>query len=661
MVLFIVVVVLPSLFTQPTLDEKGRKRNDSVTPTRKPTKSPVHDVSGSQLPKRNQSFMRSFRRKRHGSLLSLQEVGTQRGTQRRKQIYHTVQADSFNRSSRWGSLRASMRRKKRPKLEMLTKATAAAYEGPGSMMAVPEISIKEEVENEDLEQEDLYVKPHRGSFVRRSLSFRRERRSRSRSPVAPPIPNKSVLKGMPMYTLDAERDRTQAESAKYAMLSKRHLENLELGATTFEACLSVSNAKKVSSTFLVPQSLKVRSISPLPDFTARRDLASPRISKLATNGHDKPRFVPISSRGDAEAVQGDAEVIKPVISSRGDAEAIKPVQGDAEVVKPVAQPKRPFSAYGDDRLSFTSPIDPASGQTAMTPPQHAPSPRSLAMSPSLPVGEPSAMTMTIAASPNISRPKPKRPAPPRPPHAEMRKSTASDSVLIEVAGKANPVPTRPVGIPSPLESTRRATPPMVEVHDKEGDVTQSGDIHPAPVIPVPPPPPPVVPPDAVKEAGESNFVALNQNESNQIVESKPQLQETRVIPTLARKGSLYISPQKLHRRQSQQNLNAPDWFPLSPPPQPITEEANYNKRASQILKAGGVDSGSLVTDRSTLLEAIRTGLELKKVEQEEMARQTLSATAPWDVAAILERRYALEFDSDGSEMEDGFSDQDWDD
>ncbi len=521
-----------------------------------------------------------------------------------------------------------MRRKKRPKLEMLTKSTAAAYEGPEAQPAVPDTVIAEESEMDDTRSVDLYVKPQRGSFIRRSFSFRRDRASRSRSPAAPPVPTKSVLTGMTMHTLEAEKEKLQAESAKYAVLSKRHLENLDLGAASFETCLSIDGAKKVSTTFLASTTLKVRPISPLPDFTSRREIPSPRLSKLVTNGFDSPhklhvpRLVPVSGRVDME--------VTPPLKSRS-------------------------SANSSDRpASSTPPVDPASGQTTMTGPASA-SPRSLTQSPLFPVGEPSLMTTKPTTSSNISRPKPKRPAPPRPPHAEYRKSSAGESGLaIEPSSSSSPIPAQVGGgIISPLEHTRRATPPMVEVHERSEDVA----IAPSLAIPVPPPPPPIVPP-GVASLQEAVMQSLADREQPQPVSnpqpvSKPQPASAKARPPLVRKDSLYISPLKLHRRQSKHKLNI-DQLPTL-----LSETDDSNKRASQILKAAGVESGSLADDRVDLLVAIRTGIQLKKVEQEEKDRQ--NATTPWDVAAILERRRAMELESDDSEIEDGDFDEDWED
>lgn len=70
--------------------------------------------------------------------------------------------------------------------------------------------------------------------------------------------------------------------------------------------------------------------------------------------------------------------------------------------------------------------------------------------------------------------------------------------------------------------------------------------------------------------------------------------------SIARQGSLYISPLKLS------GLTSPEGHMTS-------DEHGFNKRAGQILKAGGVDNGTLEDSRNDLLVAIRRGLQLKKV------------------------------------------------
>ena len=73
---------------------------------------------------------------------------------------------------------------------------------------------------------------------------------------------------------------------------------------------------------------------------------------------------------------------------------------------------------------------------------------------------------------------------------------------------------------------------------------------------------------------------------------------------------------------------------------------------SQLFRA----SKSKVTEaplvRENLLEAIRAGLQLRKVTLEEKNRITDTSVLPWDVAAILERRVAIASESDNDSNSD---------
>ena len=82
-------------------------------------------------------------------------------------------------------------------------------------------------------------------------------------------------------------------------------------------------------------------------------------------------------------------------------------------------------------------------------------------------------------------------------------------------------------------------------------------------------------------------------------------------------------------------------------------------RVSQILEMGGIrGGGDLGSSRMDLLEAIRKGIQLKRVQKKERERREfLMSSMPWDVAAILERRLAIESDSESSESES--NDTEW--
>ena len=82
------------------------------------------------------------------------------------------------------------------------------------------------------------------------------------------------------------------------------------------------------------------------------------------------------------------------------------------------------------------------------------------------------------------------------------------------------------------------------------------------------------------------------------------------------------------------------------------------KTANSILKESGVPA-TITSQRSELLESIRHGIALKKVQQQAKKRTQSSSRMPWDVAAILERRTALMENSDNEE-EGVVKDHEWD-
>ena len=73
------------------------------------------------------------------------------------------------------------------------------------------------------------------------------------------------------------------------------------------------------------------------------------------------------------------------------------------------------------------------------------------------------------------------------------------------------------------------------------------------------------------------------------------------------------------------------------------------KNSQQILVASGVNA-ELTMQRSQLLTSIRKGIQLKKVQHEVQMKERMAAM-PWDVAAILERRHAIEMSD--NEVEEG--------
>lgn len=88
-----------------------------------------------------------------------------------------------------------------------------------------------------------------------------------------------------------------------------------------------------------------------------------------------------------------------------------------------------------------------------------------------------------------------------------------------------------------------------------------------------------------------------------------------------------------------------------------------NKKSTQhILKAGGVEKAVVSAERTKLLSAIRKGIELKRVQERQRANSSSGndSIMPWDVAAILERRQALE-NSDNELDDDMVQENEWED
>ena len=87
------------------------------------------------------------------------------------------------------------------------------------------------------------------------------------------------------------------------------------------------------------------------------------------------------------------------------------------------------------------------------------------------------------------------------------------------------------------------------------------------------------------------------------------------------------------------------------------DKLGNKKSTNQILRASGIETG-ITTQRSNLLSSIRKGIQLKKVQQKQLEEKIPSDLMPWDVAAILERRKALE--GSDNELDDGLvQDAEW--
>ena len=84
------------------------------------------------------------------------------------------------------------------------------------------------------------------------------------------------------------------------------------------------------------------------------------------------------------------------------------------------------------------------------------------------------------------------------------------------------------------------------------------------------------------------------------------------------------------------------------------------KNVNQILQVSGIHT-NITEERNDLLQSIRKGIDLKNVRNRQDQIKKQSSTLPWDVAAILERRQAMEISSD-TEHDEGaaVNDTEWD-
>ena len=91
--------------------------------------------------------------------------------------------------------------------------------------------------------------------------------------------------------------------------------------------------------------------------------------------------------------------------------------------------------------------------------------------------------------------------------------------------------------------------------------------------------------------------------------------------------------------------------------QSSADKLGSKKSTNQILRASGIET-VITTERSNFLSSIRKGIQLKKVQQRQLEEKIPSDLMPWDVAAILERRKALE--GSDNELDDGLvQDAEW--
>ena len=556
----------------------------------------------------------------HGSTQSLHEIdftlspsgslGRRRSPSFRSIRVRTVSAGQMQSQS------VHNKPKKRPKLHSLNKATSALYEGQIIDLVVPATTLEDSDEHNTRNSKQNKQKM---SF-RRSPSFRK---SRSRSPVPPPIPASSIFTDMPMYTVDKEL--TRQESSMFATLSKHHLLCLDLGSSSFETCLAVDAKRKLNNTFRPPAGMKQRPISSLDVHLVSKRGDGTQHGRQGLRHYRSGGTIEL--RGSVDKVFDEAAII----DSTQKNEVLK-VQGNPSLPR-----RRPVSA------SF---VDPPIVQLFKT--SSRPSLRSHG-------GSLTDLTRMVAEvrkdspvartpSPLPSKFKPRRPAPLAPPLRKAGQQEASDSNPSTPQNSSNQSPLFQHSLSLSSTSSNdtilsgipngRVTPTNPAATRERREVqSPMQQIAGSPQLPMNP----IQEEDGDPQGGSSapNFIP-------DVRISSPI--SPKLMPQLVKQESLYISPRK-------QSLTA----------NAVERNTSRNSlRASQILAAGGIYGGDLSSSRMDLLEAIRKGIQLHNVMKEEEKKETMDVNMPWDVAAILERRFALELYSDSESSSNG-SNNEWDD
>ena len=186
----------------------------------------------------------------------------------------------------------SVKVKGRSKGHGFMKVTAANFEDVDLKLAVPTTDDTRHSSTAERGRSTSPIRDEKGRFFSRTFSMRRTRsHSRSRSP-NPQAPPDSIFTGSHVYLLETELQRQQ--KSQLSVLSKQHLENLDLGSADFETCLASS--KKVSSTFKMSVSVSSRPITPIihriptPTLPPPKTAPKRRVSRSSSDAKDKKRF-----------------------------------------------------------------------------------------------------------------------------------------------------------------------------------------------------------------------------------------------------------------------------------------------------------------------------------------------------------------------------------
>ena len=468
----------------------------------------------------------------------------------------------------------------------------------------------------------------KGSSLKRLHTFQK---SKSRSPVPPPSTN-SVLDDMHMYTVAeviSKRD-------PFSLLSKHHLAHLDLGSTSFETCLAIEPPKKEHTTFRTPIGIRQRPVSVLDmqlvamrnDRTAAIRSSNLRLKQMQTGESTKPTAKQ-EDTGPNSALFNNV-VLRKRVGILGQGAHPRPVS--ASFVDPPTVQK----VQAAKRMSLRSPVG------SLTDLMQTPTAVSHTHSP-------------LSQSPT-AKPRPRRPAPQAPVRPPSRSRTPDSGRSTPkgfrthsplVASYSNPITTSSALTNSDAipvvrgQPNGRITPPITPPMLKNNRIIpfQDRQTMSPPLVPgirpnVSSPQLPMIP------IREDEIMIASTPPEVMLSSPPPMTVNGRIPPPLLRRDSLYISPRK-------QSLKI----------ETIDNRANLNQlRVSQILEMGGISGGGdLSNSRMNLLEAIQKGIQLKQVEKK--ARKESLVSMLWDVAAILERRHALELDTDSSEEES--DDSEW--
>ena len=537
-----------------------------------------------------------------------------------------------------------LRSKKRASLYLLTTNTASLYiEQEGVDPVLPNTTL--EVSGEYEYGASRSIK--KSSSIRKSHS---SVQSRSKSPI-PPTSTNSVLDTMHMYTVSEVI--AQQESSPFALLSKFHLEHLNLGSSSFDTCLAFEPPKKEHTTFRTPLGMRQRPLSSLDmqlvamrnDGTAASRLTSnvlrlkqiSAVNPVITNEQQEPSVtdgVTLMSNGGVVlrrrlSMLGPNAQPRPVSASFIEPPTVRKLQA---VSRMLLQPHGGSltdltSTTVLSSLSFSPPMQGDGSPTSKIRPKRP--------APQAPSGRPHSRTSTPESG--SSTPKSFRPNSPlvKQYSNSSQSSRSSNDTLSGITGAIN-------GRITPNNTHHRSS--AVGIRPR------------SPIIHPPSPPHMIIGSGMHRNASSPQLPMIPIQEEDiyttttaEITPSSPSTPHmiingpTRdVPPPYIHHDSLYISPRKQSLTIDKSNIT------------------NLNRlRASQILETGGIQDGDLSSSRMDLLEGIRKGIQLKQVQKEEREKQNLLISMPWDVAAILERRLVMESDSETSESES--NDTEWED